>query len=563
MKKKIDCLIIGHNEMDFAGYEQKVRKMGTDAGAFKDLNLNYIWYNRRPYTASEVFNLFYNNDNKGTKGNGDIKPLTTGETFSATISYLGTFIHRRGFSFDYVNSFQDQKDELAAKLEENEYLSIAITTTLYVSPFPITEIIEFVRRFSGAAKIIVGGPFIDSQYRAQPPASLEFLFEAVLGADIYVISSQGEIALVNILAALKNGAPLEHVENIFYVTPTGMRHTPRSPESSPLSGNMVDWSLFTPGVDEYVNVRTAISCPYRCSFCGFPQHAGKYRTAEVDAVERELKGLVDIPSVKSVNFIDDTFNIPAGRFKELLRMIIKNKFRFKWHSHFRCQFAGREILELMKESGCEGVFLGIESGNNDVLKHMNKAATVEKYLAGIQLLKEFDILTYGSFIIGFPGETEETVRDTSRFIRESGLDFYRAQAWYCDPITPVWEKREQYKLTGSSFEWQHATMNSRRAADIVDDIFTSIDAPTWVPQYNFECDALFHLLNRGLSREQVKAFLTGFNKGVKEKLAVSSPAAHKDAGPGCIEDIKNALGGSVMSSLPTSLADKFDADFDF
>ena len=105
MTNIIDCLIIGHNEMNFADYEGTVRKMGTDTGAYKDLNLNFVNYNGRLYTASEIFNHFF----YGDKEEGEYNEFTTGETFSGAISYLGTFLDRRGFSFDYINSFQDQR----------------------------------------------------------------------------------------------------------------------------------------------------------------------------------------------------------------------------------------------------------------------------------------------------------------------------------------------------------------------------------------------------------------------------------------------------------------------
>jgi radical SAM superfamily enzyme YgiQ (UPF0313 family) len=72
-------------------------------------------------------------------------------------------------------------------------------------------------------------------------------------------------------------------------------------------------------------------------------------------------------------------------------MMIKNKYEFKWNSFFRCQFADREVVELMKESGCEGVFMGIESGSDKILENMNKASRIEKYYEGIALLKEYDI----------------------------------------------------------------------------------------------------------------------------------------------------------------------------
>jgi len=564
----IDCLIIGHNEMDFADYESNIRKTGTDTGAYRDLDLNFIQYNNKPSTASEIFNLFYYSDNEP---GSEIKPLTTGETFSAAVAYLGTYLDRAGFSFDYVNSFRENRDELAEKLRTRTFRAIAVTTTLYVSVFPIIEIIDFIRKSGNTAKIIVGGPFIYTQYRAQEPASLAYLFNSVMDADFYVIGSQGEAALVELLTGLKNNSDFSAAppDNV-YCKPTGGTKGDKWPavavvkENNPLSENMVNWKLFSDNVGEYANLRTAISCPFSCAFCGFPQHAGKYQTAGIEEIENELKSLDKIGTVKSVHFIDDTFNIPVKRFKEILRMLIRNKFRFKWYSHFRCQFADRETVELMKESGCEGVFLGIESGSDRVLENMNKAVKIDKYRDGIAKLKANNILTYGSFIVGFPGETDDTVRDTVRFIEEGGLDFFRAQLWYCDPITPVWQDREKYRLKGSSFEWSHATMDSNRAADLVDDIFMSIERPIWVPQYNFECDAIFHLLHRELDLDTIKNFLESFNHAVREKV---KHGARREIDSDCIRRIKGALrkeNRPVDSPRgETDLVEKFDADFDF
>ena len=199
-------------------------------------------------------------------------------------------------------------------------------------------------------------------------------------------------------------------------------------------------------------------------------------------------------------------------------MMIREKFKFRWVSNFRCQFADREMVELMKESRCDGVFLGIESANNQVLGNMNKAATVEKFRQGIALLKEHEIVTMGSFIIGFPGETPGTVKDTIQFIEETQLDFYRAQLWYCEPITPIWQEREKYGLRGESFEWQHNTMDSQTACNFLDELFLNIQNSLWVPQYNFDFDKIWQLKLRGMDIPQIKEFLRALHRGIKEKL---------------------------------------------
>ncbi|MCP4152419.1 MAG: PhpK family radical SAM P-methyltransferase, partial [bacterium] len=534
MQKMIDCLFVGHNEMDFREYEKSVRKMGLNSGAYRDLNLNFIYYQNQPHTAAEIFNLFWEGGRNTEKKRG---PLSFGETFSAAIAYLGTYLHRRGFTFDYINSYQDEKEELTAKLDKGNIRTIAIITTFYVSMLPILEIIKYIKKHNGSARIIVGGPFISTQVRIQDAASIEYLFKNI-DADFYVNSSQGERELVDIITAIKNNRTFDKINNIYYKTEGTYTPTPTAVKYETLAENMVDWSLFADRIGHFASIRSAISCPFSCAFCGFPEHAGRYQYVSAGLLEKELNALNRIETLKSVNFIDDTFNVPVERFKEILRMMKKNKYRFKWNSHLRCQFADREMIELMKETGCEGVFLGIESGNNQILKNMKKAATVEKYLEGLALLKEYDIMTFGSFIVGFPGETAETIGDTVRFIEESQMDFYRAQLWYCEPITPIWRENEKYKLEGSHYVWKHVTMDSDKAAGKVDRKFMQIETSTFIPQYNFDFDAIFRLTDRGLSIRQIKKYFSAFNRGVKERLLTPTV---REAGIEIIKGIKQAL----------------------
>lgn len=565
--KNIDCFFIGHNEMNFVEYEENIRKMGFNSGAYRDLNLNFITYDNKAYHLAEIFNLFYCND-KGSKN--DREPLSLGDTFSPAIAYLGTYLHRRGFTFDYVNSFQDQKEELREHLKKNNILTIVIITTLYTTVLPIIEIMDFVKKYNREAKIIIGGPFVSTQFRNMEPSELEYLFNVTIGADFYVNSSQGEATLVKIIKALKNDLSPGQIPNIYYKSNPGYITTPILPEDNQLSKNMVDWNLFSPLLDEskLVHVRTSISCPFSCAFCGFPEHAGKYQTVEVELIENELKILNKIKSLTSVCFTDDTFNVPGKRFKEIIRMLIKNKFGFKWHSYLRCQFIDRETVELMKESGCEGVFLGIESGSPRILKNMKKAATVERYLEGIALLKEFSILNFGSFIIGFPGETSETVQESIRFIKESSIDFFRAQLWYCEPVTPIYRERETYKINGSNFEWSHGTMDSQRASDYIDKIFLSIETSIWIPQYNFDFYNIFNIIKMGFSLEEVKLILETFNSGIKEKLKDPSKKevnieVIKKLKKLCQQSKKDDDGLPVDVNTGTNMVSKYAAEFDF
>jgi radical SAM PhpK family P-methyltransferase len=504
----IDCLIIGFNDSDFENYVRMVRSMGVDSGAYKDLALAFIKYNDKPYRALDILTHFQPED--------DVRYHNT-DFLWPTISYLGSYLARRNFSFDYVNSFQLEKPKLRDKLRQNNILTIAITTTLYVSPHPILEIISFIRQHNDTAKIIVGGPYI-SNLSSEDADALADIFR-YMDADLYVISQEGELALVNVLRALKNGIALDGIDNIAYKKEDSYVMTSRSTESNSLEDDMVDYTLFPkPEIGEFLSLRTAKSCPFSCSFCGFPTRAGKYTYLSVDLVEKELNAIQDQGMVTTLSFLDDTFNVPKKRFKEILQMMIRNKYNFKWNCFYRSDHGDEETIALMKEAGCEGVFLGTESGSDVMLERMNKSARRKDYLKAIPLLRQAEITTYSSMIVGFPGETDQTIQETIDLLEEARPEFFRGQLWYADPMTPVWSKKEEYGIRGAGFSWSHDTMDSKTACAWVDKMFLSVKNSLWLPQWGFELWSIFYLQRKGMTKQQVKTFISCFDGVVRDQL---------------------------------------------
>lgn len=542
-----DCLIIGFNDTPFEDYVKTVTAMGKDSGAYKDLNLAYIEYEGRPHHAMSILNRFY-----GESVDDHHEPFSNVAFLWPVITYLGSYLSRHGLSFDYVNLFQKEKDRLRDKLTHDDILTIAITTTLYVSVDPILEIVSFLRSHNRKAKIIVGGPHIHNQAVMLDEEALRAEFDYI-GADIYVVSQEGERTLVDVINALKSGSSLAQVDNIAYREGSRFVRTPSVAESNSLEQNMVDYRLFpTNDFGEFVSLRTAKSCPFSCAFCGFPTRAGKYTYLGVDLVESEFDAIRDIGGVTTLTFTDDTFNVPKPRFKELMRMMIRNRYGFKWNSYLRCDHVDEECVELMKESGCEGVFLGMESGSETILEQMNKTARSKDYLRVIPLLRDAGIITHTNLIVGFPGETMETFRETLEVIEKARPDFYRAQLWYADSTTPVWNRRQELGIKGSCFNWSHRTMDAATASALVDELFLSVRNSTWLPQRGFEHWSLFYLQRKGMTFEQMKTFIQCFNAAVKEKLIYPNK---READPRLIEALrassrfKDPVGGAPVLDL--------------
>jgi radical SAM PhpK family P-methyltransferase len=504
-----DCLIIGFNDSDFASYVRMVESMGKGLGAYRDLALAYIEDGAQPYRALDYLSHLQEPGGRRYHNTDFLWP---------TITYLGSFLHKRGHTFGYINHFQMEKASLKDKLRSGEVMTVAITTTLYVSPHPIMEIVSFVREHSEKAKVIIGGPYVSNLAGTLDRAGVEAVF-TYIGADFYVINREGEAALASLLWALKKNADLGVVENIAYKRGGEYVFTAASLESNSLEANMIDYRLFSrEDLGQFVSLRTAKSCPFSCSFCGFPARAGNYTYLSVEDVERELDALRDVGTVTTLTFLDDTFNVPKERFKKILRMMIRNGYGFKWNSFFRSDHGDEEAIGLMRDSGCEGVFLGAESGSDAVMKNMNKTSRRAHYLKAIPQLRDAGITTHANFIVGFPGETRDTFRETVELIESAKPDFFRAQLWYADPLTPVWKKRDEFGIEGMAFAWSHNTMDSGEACDLIDEMFRTVENSLWLPQWGFELWSVFYLQRWGMSLDGVKTFVKSFNAVIKDKL---------------------------------------------
>jgi radical SAM superfamily enzyme YgiQ (UPF0313 family) len=78
-------------------------------------------------------------------------------------------------------------------------------------------------------------------------------------------------------------------------------------------------------------MRTSLSCPFSCTFCNFPKYAGRYRLASLETVENEIRELNGLGNISGMWIIDDTYNFPPDRFKDVLRVMIKNKNKIKMY----------------------------------------------------------------------------------------------------------------------------------------------------------------------------------------------------------------------------------------
>jgi anaerobic magnesium-protoporphyrin IX monomethyl ester cyclase len=239
-----------------------------------------------------------------------------------------------------------------------------------------------------------------------------------------------------------------------------------------------------------------------------------------------LDAICRIPKIDRIIFIDDTFNVPPHRFKELVRIFAE--YPFEWFSFLRVQYVDEDIVKAMKDSGCRGVYLGVESASDKVLKNMNKRATKAQFARGVELLNKFDIDYLAAFVIGYPGEDDGTIQENIDFINGNGVRFYSLKEFYYIAHTQVHEKREQYGLRGIGSKWAHDTMNYEQATRIKLDMFLEIDRSTHVDPDT----SLWHmayLYDQGYDFGRIKRAQDEINVLVKQQLRKLQPRQNPTA----------------------------------
>jgi p-methyltransferase len=381
-------------------------------------------------------------------------------------SYYLNLLHRHGYAVRVANVADRHTLERLGRRYAPRFVMLSTTLALDSNEHEMIPMaVRQIRRQWPEAVVVLGGLLLVSYKNSYPRGWFENLLR-YYGADVYVVSAQSEHPALEVLRrgslpALLDGPPIPST----YVVSNGKVYGPGDePEPAMnLADSSIRWSTLpqTEHLYHTIHLRTARSCAFKCAFCEYPVNQGPLTLAPVEAIDHELAELKKLGSVKSLIFTDDTFNVPLRRFKELLRVLAK--YQFGWYSFFRPQYADEETVRLMKAAGCRAVFAGLESADDQILQNMHKNARADQYRRGIELLKKAGIYVHASFIVGFPGETEQSARKISRFIDEMGIDFTTINTWVYLPSTPIARRASEFAIEGVAMNWRHATMTSQEA----------------------------------------------------------------------------------------------------
>jgi radical SAM superfamily enzyme YgiQ (UPF0313 family) len=330
---------------------------------------------------------------------------------------------------------QDAERKIRAAAEEfrPDVVGVSVkTSTAGISG----HIVEFIK--SGMPKIITlaGGPHITLDGRK---------FIAEHKVDFGVIGEGEDIAL-RLLKALEGEGRAEEIDGALYWQDGRLGENPPPPLRRNLDAlPFPDFSAFSSVMENRGRIieyplLSSRGCPCDCSFCTMPSLMGRtWRSHTPERVVAELKEAGQKYGCTRFTVVDDNFTLNTGRAERICDLLVAENIRLPWNSQngIRADHISPNLAAKMKRSGCTHVWIGVESADEDVFRHIKKGETLDNIREGIRALKQARIRVGGFFIVGLPLSTREADLASVNFVRAEGIDgwwfnfvpYLRTRAW--------------------------------------------------------------------------------------------------------------------------------------
>ncbi len=313
-----------------------------------------------------------------------------------------------------------------------DYVSFSILTSEYSSRLDIAS--KLVKEVNSNIIVIAGGVHVTTNYE-----------HVVKNPDIdYCVRGEGEYVLKDLIKYLNGDGPIPGIglvyrdgKDIIIQGRAIVEDLTKIPwpayDLIDLNAYISTSSRFGPNrPPEFpcIRMNTTRGCPFGCSFCQVEQINGKkVRARDPEDVVSELLFLKEKYGIRAVIFEDDNLLMAPGHYaKKLFTLMIERNLNLKWMGGaFALFLMTDDLLDIMKKSGCVGVNIAIESGNERVLKEIvqKPIKDLKRVPEIIQKIKSRGMYCLANFIIGFPGETWDEIRDTIKFSEFCGADYIK------------------------------------------------------------------------------------------------------------------------------------------
>ncbi|MDP6670675.1 MAG: radical SAM protein [archaeon] len=353
------------------------------------------------------------------------------------LAYIGAVLMKAGHKVEVLDICANKytREEVEERVKKDDF-DIVLTGGMITVYKYVKWLSQIIRKHHPNKPIFIGG--------AMPTSAPKVTLEKTEANAI--ILGEAEYTTLELVEAVEKGKGFEGIDGIWFkkdgkIVKNRQRDLIKNLDELPLPA----WELFpmeiyinNPNLDDLppgtksLGMSTARGCPFNCTFCYNVFGARTNRRRGVDSIIHEIKELRRRYDVRAIHFSDDLFISNKAFVKEFCRRLIDEKIGLIWGTSGRVNTVNLPTLKRMKEAGCIGILYGFESGSQKMLDKMNKQVTIEQMKHAINITREAGLKMYPNFMVGIPGESVETIKETVEFIKE--MDLYVQSLFIANPF---------------------------------------------------------------------------------------------------------------------------------
>lgn len=258
----------------------------------------------------------------------------------------------------------------------------------------------------------------------------------------FIVIGEGEVTFSELLDSMENGSSYNNIDGLAYADKDGV-HKNKDREFADLADfPPIDWSLVNAAkygqnffqCKKMIYVYLSKGCPAKCSFCYNPQYyKSTQRRRPPEYVVDEIEYVIENHGVDGIYFSDEFWYPGKEDMQTLFRLIKERELKFLWACQTRVGVFNKEELQQMYDAGCRWILFGVESGCEARIKEIKKGIDLRSIKETFDNCREVGITTQSTFIIGYPGETEEELKETVDFAFSLKADFCPFNILYFQP----------------------------------------------------------------------------------------------------------------------------------
>lgn len=331
---------------------------------------------------------------------------------SLGLAYIASVLEKNGHEVQYLDctaeqiSLESVPDKLKSFNVPN-YVGITATTQLFPNAIEVAKSCKKIFN----CKVVMGGVH---------PSVMP---EETLSYDCidYVVRDEGEMTMLELIS----NTNIHEITGLSYKQNNKIIHQPnrdliKNLDTFPAPAyHLLPMSRYRPAIGSYKRLPAMImfatrGCSGRCTYCHRTFY-GKVRKRAAHKMIEEIKLLQEKYGIKEISFYDDTFTLFKSNILEFCKTIKEEGIDITWSCFSRVDSIDERLLMAMKEAGCHLILFGVESADEQILKNIKKDIKLDDVRRAVQLCRKNGIECRCSFMLGNPGETEETMKKTIAF----------------------------------------------------------------------------------------------------------------------------------------------------